>query len=274
MMGTMQKSSSEPLPIKSAAIVTGGAGGGIGSAIVSQLLAAGWSVLCIDKDVDSATKLRQSLLGDQERFHFLALDITQSGAAEAAVANALELFGRIDGLVNSAGIGLIKRLGEVDDEEFDRLFSVDFRAVFRLCRAALPPLLASHGAIVNIGSIQAVQTMAGYGLYAACKAAIEGLTRGLAVDYGPQGLRVNCIHPGFVPSPQSDVLIATLTPDPEQWKADYARTKQAIPTLIEAAEVGNLVAFLLAPANRTLTGQSIALDGGTTALLYDREPDR
>jgi NAD(P)-dependent dehydrogenase (short-subunit alcohol dehydrogenase family) len=267
----MENNSTKPLPTPCAAIVTGGAGAGIGSAIVSRLFASGWSVLCVDKDVVGAAAVRDSLVDAHDRVQCLELDVTLPGAAEAAVAKAVDLFGRIDGLVNSAGIGLVLPLGEVDDDAFDLLFNVDFRAVFRFCRAALPHLLSSRGAIVNIGSVHARQAMAGYGLYAACKAAIEGLTRGLAVDYGPQGLRVNCIHPGFVPSPQSDLLIAKFASDPEQWKADYARTKQAIPALIDAEEVGNLVAFLLASGNRTLTGQSIALDGGTTALLYDRE---
>ena len=257
-------------PSAPVAIVTGGAGAGIGAGITTGLLAAGWRVLAIDRDAAALAALAGAT--NDEMLDTLTLDVAAPDAAPQAVARALERFGRLDGLVNSAGVGLIRPLGEVTDEEFDRLVAVDFRATFRFCRAALPQLIATQGAIVNIGSIQAHRAMEGYGLYAACKAAVEALTRALAVDYGQAGVRANCVHPGFVPSPQGAALIATFAPDVDTWIGAYAATKQALPTPVAATQVGRLVAFLLSAENRAITGQALTIDGGTTALLHDRAP--
>ncbi len=251
------------------AIVTGGAGLGIGHGLSEALAAAGWNLVITDRKGDRGDALakRLTLLG--VRVEVVKVDVTEPDAPAKAVEVALDCFGRLDGLVNNVGVGLVKKAGDVSDEEFQALFNVDFVASFRFVRAALPALVEARGAIVNIGSVHARLASQKYALYAATKSALDAFTRGLAVDYGPQGVRANIVHPGLVDSPQNEALLARLVPDPKKWIADYAATRQCLPTLVTAREVGELVAFLLGDKARSITGQSIYIDGGTTTLLWN-----
>lgn len=253
------------------AIVTGGAGAGIGHGITKALVRNGWAVLMIDSDRASAGALAEELSARGDTVQALVADITAQDAPTRGVETALALYGRLDGLVNNAGVGLCKPLGDVADAEFERLLDVDLRAVFRLCRAAIPAF-AGSGSIVNIGSVHARLTSAGFGAYAAAKGAVEAITRGLAVDYGHLGIRANCIHPGMVMSPQNRAIIATFTDDVDKWISSYTATKQLVPVLPAAEDVGELAAFLMGPYGQAITGQSFIIDGGTAAMLYERPP--
>ena len=128
----------------------------------------------------------------------LFADITETDAPAQIIDHALELYGGLNGCVNNAGVGLVTDSAEVTDEQFDTLMAVNIRAMFRLSRAAYSALEASQGAIVNIGSINSRATAPSHAVYAASKGAVESLTRGMALDYGPQGVRVNCVLPGLV----------------------------------------------------------------------------
>ncbi len=265
---------SESAGQRKVAIVTGGAGAGIGHGITAAMVRHGWAVVVIDRDDVVGCEFVWSLRERGEPVYLLPADITARAVPEAAVETALEQFGRLDGLVNNAGAGLCKPIGEVTDEEFERLVALDLRAVFRFCRAALPELRKGGGSIVNIGSVHAHATIGGYGVYAAIKAAVESLTRGLAIDYGPVGVRANCIHPGMVESPQNRDLIGRFTADVDAWIARYTVTKQLLPWLPTGSEVGEATAFLMGPGGRSITGQSIVIDGGSLAMLFEREDKR
>jgi NAD(P)-dependent dehydrogenase (short-subunit alcohol dehydrogenase family) len=257
------------------AIVTGGAGAGIGSGITEALCEHGWSVLIVDKDEARVRTVQECLAARGHEVDALVLDVTSADAPGAAVDFALRHFGRLNGLVNNAGVGLCKPLGEIEDGEMEMLFDVDFRAAFRFCRRALAVMVVSGGgSIVNIGSVHAHRTVRGYGLYAAVKCALEGFTRGLAVDYGPANVRANCIHPGLVMSPQNRDLIAGFAPDVDAWLSSYLAAKQLIPAPVTPRQVGELAAFLLGPESATITGQAITIDGGSTAMLYEREAQK
>lgn len=253
-----------------AAIVTGGAGGGIGHGITEALADAGWSVLIVDRDEEAATSLQAKLQESGRRVAVLVEDITQAGVAERAAAACLEQFGGIRGLVNNAGVGLCKPIHEISDAEFDQLFNVDLRSAFRFCRAVIPHMRGG-GAIVNISSVHAHKTMAGYGLYASVKAGLEGLTRGIAIDYGARSIRANCVLPGYVESPQNRELIRRFAPDPEAWIRSYAETKQLLPQIPTPGQTGELVLFLMSPQAATITGQTFTIDAGTSVMLYPRE---
>lgn len=254
-----------------AALVTAGAGPGIGHGLTTVLCEAGWSVLMTDRNEGRAANLAARLRDRGGTIETLVLDVTEAGAAERAVGAALDRFGRLDGLVNNVGVGLTKPVHEVTDEEFLQLFNVDFMASFRFVRAALPALRQSAGAIVNIGSVHARLNAPKYALYAATKAALEAFTRGLAVEYGPDGVRANIVHPGLVESPQNEALLANLVATPRAWMDEFAQKRQCLPRLATAREVGELVLFLLGEKSRSVTGQAIFIDGGTTTLLWNNE---
>jgi NAD(P)-dependent dehydrogenase (short-subunit alcohol dehydrogenase family) len=173
--------------------------------------------------------------------------------------------------VNNVGTGLIAKAGEATDEELMKLFDIDFFAPFRFARAALPSLIKSKGAVVNIGSVHARLAAQRYSLYSAMKSALDAFTRGLAVDYGKQGVRANIVHPGLVDSPQNRLLLAKLTKNPKKWVADFTTARQCLPQSVSARDVGQLVTFLLGQNARSITGQSIFVDGGTTTLLWNNE---
>jgi len=251
------------------AIVTGGAGLGIGHGLTEALLAEGWRVVVTDRKPERGRVLVERY--PEAAIEVVVTDVTEADAPEKTLAAALGRFGRLDGLVNNVGVGLTKPAGEVSDEEFSALFQVDFLASFRFVRACLPELCKTSGSLVNIGSVHARLNTPKYALYAATKSALEAFTRGVAVEYGSHGLRANTVHPGLVESPQNEALLLNLVEDPRTWTEEFARTKQAIPRLATPREVGDLVAFLLGPKSRMITGQAIFIDGGTTSLLWNNE---
>jgi NAD(P)-dependent dehydrogenase (short-subunit alcohol dehydrogenase family) len=253
------------------ALVTGGAGGGIGQGISRALAGRGWSLVLVDVDEARLQALAEELWLCGTNVEILACDITAARAAERAVERAVDRFGGLHALVNSAGVGLCKRLGDISDSEFDRLIDTDLRAAFRFSRAALPALVKSRGAIVSVGSVHAARSLHGYGAYAAAKAGLEALMRGVAIDYGALGVRANTVHPGLVMSPQTEALVATFAPDPKAWFADYTWSKQLLPEVVAAEQVGETVAWLLGAGASAITGQAITVDAGTSAMLNNRE---
>jgi NAD(P)-dependent dehydrogenase (short-subunit alcohol dehydrogenase family) len=253
------------------AIVTGGAGLGIGHGISEALTAAGWDLVITDRNAERGNALAKRLSTLDVKVEVVVADVTEADAPAKTVARALERFDRLDGLVNNVGAGLVAKAGDASDEEFIKLFNVDFLAPFRFVRAALPALVKSKGAIVNIGSVHARLAAQKYSLYSATKSALDAFTRGLAVDYGRDGVRANIVHPGLVQSPQNAALLAELTTDPKKWVVEFTTARQCLPQLVTAREVGELVAFLLGENWRSITGQSIFIDGGTTTLLWNNE---
>lgn len=253
------------------AIVTAGAGAGIGHGISETLSHHGWNLVIVDRDQEASDQLAGRLRAQGGQVEVLALDVTDPATPARVIEATLARFGAIDGLVNSMGIGLAKEAGEASDEEFLHLFNADFMSAFRFVRASLPSLRQVGGAIVNIGSVHARLGVPKYGLYSATKAALEAFTRGLAVEYGKDGVRANIVHPGLVESPQNEVHLANLVPNPREWMDEFASKRQCIPRLATPGEVGELVAFLLGENSRLITGQAIFIDGGTTTLLWNNE---
>jgi NAD(P)-dependent dehydrogenase (short-subunit alcohol dehydrogenase family) len=127
------------------------------------------------------------------------------------------------------------------------------------------------GSIINIGSVHARATLPLFGIYAAMKAAVSGLTRGIAVQYGPDNIRANTICPGLVDGAQTREIVAKLTSDVDGWLDVFVRRHQAIPRLIQAEDVGELVAFLASDEARSITGAEIPIDAGAWVQLASRD---
>ena len=125
------------------------------------------------------------------------------------------------------------------------------------------------GVIINISSIHALRTMGKYAIYASAKAAVEGLTRGMAIELGKHHIRVNSVGPGYVHSDQNKVLFKSLTDDPEKWIDEHINRFQAIDEAVKAENCGNVVSFFLSDLSEGVTGQSIYVDNGTSVMLYN-----
>lgn len=250
-------------------VVTGGAGSGIGFGISRALADQGWSVVVADCDFSAAQDAARALRGEGFRAHSLALDVSDEESVSHAFGRVIPDLGELRGVVNNAGVGLVKRFAEVSVSEWDRLQATDLRGAFLCSRAAIPHIIrGGGGAIVNIGSVQALGPHIGYSAYAAAKAGLIGLTRGIAADHGRDGVRCSIIHPGLVDSPQNRELFAQWG-EPEQWIADYVRTRQMIPRLIRPDAIGSAAAFLLSDAGRSITAAEIVIDAGSSRMAFD-----
>ena len=249
-------------------LVTGGAGTGVGSGVCEALAAAGAHLLINDvrapEAMDAARKYPNASA--------VPGDISQPEAVERLFAMIKEKHGVIHGLVNNAGVGLTKPFREVAVDEFDHLYGVNVRGLWLMSRAFVRQLQETNteGCIVNVSSIHAKAASDNYVLYASTKAAVEALTRGMAIELGKQGVRCNAIAPGYVHAEQNYELLKRISDDPHEWVETYRTDYQSTPSLIEARDCGNVAAFLLSPLSQAVTGQVIYVDRGLTSMLFAR----
>jgi 3-oxoacyl-[acyl-carrier protein] reductase len=238
------------------ALVTGGSRG-IGAAIAIQLAAAGADVaLTYVRSAEKAEAVVKQIEALGPRGMAIQADNADAAAVEAAVATTIEAFGRLDILVNSAGIWHAGTIDTVTLEQLDETMAVNFRAPFIASKAAAS-VMQEGGRIISIGSNLADRVpFEGIALYSASKAALVGLTKGLARDLGPRGITVNVVHPG---STETDMNPA------EGDVADHQRSLMAIPQFGSPNDIAGLVTWLAGPQGRFVTGATLTIDGGTNA---------
>ena len=244
------------------AIVTGGGSRGeemaIGRAVCLLLARAGALVGVFDVDLCAAERTAQEIMGTGGSAIALAGDVTNEGECAAAVRATVAQWGRLDVLVNNAGIAGGGNVGDLDEVEWHRVMDVNATGTFLMTKAALTSL-THGGAVVNMSSA-AVDQPGNGSSYAASKAAVEALTRATAAQYGPAGIRANCVSPGMV---WSD-MVARMRPDAAA--AQLERDRRRALTLLETEgtpwDVAYAVLFLASPESRWITGQVIRVDGG------------
>jgi NAD(P)-dependent dehydrogenase (short-subunit alcohol dehydrogenase family) len=242
-------------------VLVTGAARGIGAGIAEAVVEAGGAVALLD--IDPAGADTAAGLAERGTAHFFTCDVRSLAEVERAVADAEQALDGLDGLVNNAGINAYFDAVAMTEDDWDSVFAVDLKAAWMLAKAALPGLVARRGAIVNISSIQAQLTLRGFFPYAAAKAGLEGLTRSLALDYAPAGVRVNAVAPGY-----TDTRLV------QEWlglQDDAAATLQSVLASIPLGrmasprEIGNAVVFLLSDHASAITGATLAVDCGTGA---------
>ena len=242
------------------ALVTGGARG-IGRAIVEKFAAEGAVVTFVDVDDDAGRATADALATAGMTASFRRADITAEADVRGVVDEVLARDGTIDVLVNNAGVNAYFDATEMSEAEWDQVFAVDLKGAWLCAKYALRPMKrAGRGSIVNIASIHATLTIPGMFPYAAAKAGIVGLTRSLALEYGPSGIRVNAVLPGYTRTRLVEEWFQT-QPDPA---AAEQRTLALHPLrrIATPAEIANLVAFVASDEASAITGASLAADGG------------
>jgi len=253
------------------AIVTGGGGSGIGHGISLVLAKQGAHVVILEIDLDAAEVVRRQIEAGGGSATVIRADISHSGDVRQAVDRVIEEHHRLDILVNNAGIGLIRPVAEATEEEFDRLASIDLRGMWLCCKYAIPHMRRQkQGSIVNIASVHGQATQPQFGIYAAMKAGVAGLSRGIAVQYGPDGIRANTVSPGLVDGKQTREIVAQLSNDVQGYLDDFVRCDQVLPQLIQPEDIGNLVAFLGSDNAKMITGVEIPVDAGMWIQLTSR----
>jgi NAD(P)-dependent dehydrogenase (short-subunit alcohol dehydrogenase family) len=246
-------------PTSGIAFVTGG-GGGIGGATAERLAANGVAVAVADFNVEHATTVADRISAAGGTACALALDVTDSAAVIAAVAEAESVLGPIDQLVNTAGIFRWAEMEDISDEEFEQMFRVHVFGLHSMCRTVVPGMVArGTGAVVNVTSIHAIRGQTLTAHYSAAKGAILSYTKALAREKSPMGIRINAVAPGPINTPlwRGDMNPAEL----EQKMADRS-TVIALGRLGTADEVAAGIVFLLSPAASYLTGHIMTIDGG------------
>lgn len=245
------------------AIVTG-AGSGIGRAVSKIFSDRGATVVGLD--------LRASPTDDGPTFDSVATGelVTGDVADPEDVARALKVareYGAPTIAVNNAGVGSNGRIDEVEPAAWRRSFDVHVTGTYNVCRAILPEMAESGtGSVVNVSSLWGIRGFGSMADYGAAKGAIVNLTRQLAVDFSPDGVRVNAVAPGFVKtSMNEDVWREDREPAAGRASIETVRDRTLVPWLGEPEDVGELVAFLAGDGARFITGQVIAVDGGWSA---------
>lgn len=236
------------------AVVTGG-GSGIGAAIVAELAARGARVAAFDLDPSAAP----------DGVLQVRADVSDDASVRAGVDAVVAEWGRLDVLVNNAGIGAQGDIAANDDDEWRRVLDVNVLGIVRLTRAALPHLRRSPAAaVVNTASIAATAGLPQRALYSASKGAVLALTRAMAADHLREGIRVNCVNPGTADTPWVGRLLDSAD-DPAAERAAL-EARQPHGRLVTADEVATAVAYLASPRSGSTTGTSIAVDGGMNDL--------
>ncbi|MQY21104.1 SDR family NAD(P)-dependent oxidoreductase [Nocardia macrotermitis] len=238
-----------------AALVTGG-GSGIGKAVAAAFLAAGARVAVLDLDPGAASG---------PDCLTLTCDVRDDVAVRASIATTVETFGRLDIVVNNAGIGAQGTVADNTDDEWLRVLDVNVLGAVRVSRAALPYLRESPAAaIVHTCSIAATTGLPDRAAYSASKGAILALTRAMAADHLPEGIRVNCVNPGTADTPWVQRLLAASV-DPAAELAALA-ARQPHGRLVTPEEVAAAVLYLASPAAASTAGTMLEVDGGMHSL--------
>lgn len=241
------------------AIVTG-ASSGIGFRCATQLVAAGMSVLGVGRDEAKLAELKCAVQSP-ERIATLAVDLTADDAPNQIVEKALSLWGRIDFLINNAGIGSPKPLHETDDAMLDHFLGVMLRAPFRLARDVIVHMQPGS-AIINVTSTFAVVGGLRGGAYSAAKGGMTALTTHIACQYGASGIRCNAVAPGVIPTPMTQHRLE----DERFRKINVEMTPMNRMGTVD--DIASTVAFLCSPGGSFINGQTIVVDGGWSSTKY------
>jgi NAD(P)-dependent dehydrogenase (short-subunit alcohol dehydrogenase family) len=238
------------------AIVTGG-GSGLGFAIAEKFVQSGIQTIIAGRNKEKLAAAQQQLGNLCQAMH---LDVTDLASIPGFVQQVIHDNGQIDILVNNAGINMKKDFTEVTDKEFQQVILTNLTSVFALSREVVKYMLSKQtGCIINISSMAAQYGLPKVIAYTASKSAIEGMTKAMAVELSPMGIRVNCIAPGFI---ATDMSAKALNDDPARKHKALDRTPMG--QLGTPADIGDAAVFLASDAARYITGVILPVDGGNS----------
>jgi NAD(P)-dependent dehydrogenase (short-subunit alcohol dehydrogenase family) len=242
------------------ALVTGAARG-LGRAISLALAHAGADVALGLRDPASGADLAEEIAAMGRRVRRVAMDVRDLGQVGAAVEETVAHFGRLDLLVNNAGLGPSNRAEDVNEVDFDLTLEVNLKGTFFACQAAGRAMIRQgHGRIVNLSSQAGFVALPTESVYCMTKAAISHLTRCLAVEWGRHGVTVNAVAPTFIRTPGTEAALA----DPG-FRAEVVERVAGLHRIGEPMDVAGAVVFLASPAASLITGTTLLVDGGWTA---------
>lgn len=237
------------------AVVTG-AGGEIGSAIATRLAQDGYVVACVDSDLERARATAERLEGGAA----FRCDVRKPAQVERLRTQVERRLGRADALVNVAGVFFTHRIPELDETDWDLLIDVNLKGTFLTCKSFLPAMIAAgRGRIVNIASTAGIEGGRDRAAYCASKGGVVLFTKSLALDHGPEGIRVNCVCPGLIDTHMAD-WIRTDRKALRTWESGVPAQR-----IGRVDDVAGAVSYLVSPEADYVHGATLVVDGGVTA---------
>ena len=241
-----------------------GAGSGIGAAIAEAFARAGAFVFVTDRDERSGRAVAEKIKAHDGDAEFLPLDVTSEENCQRAARTVISAKGRLDALVNNAGIGHVGTMLQTTGADLDRLYAVNVRGVFNVTKVFLPEMLKrKSGCIINLASIGGVVGVRDRLAYCTTKFAVAGLTKSMALDHAKDGIRVNCICPGRVETPFVAARLAEYA-DPAKARQEMSAT-QAVGRMGKPEEIAAAALYLASDESAFVTGTEFIIDGGFSA---------
>ena len=244
------------------ALVTG-AGSGIGASIAEMFVGAGAYLFVADRDEVSGRKVAEAIQG-KGNAEFITLDVTNEPQCEQARRTVHEKFGRLDVLVNNAGIGHVGTMLQTTGADLDRIYAVNVRGMFNVTKVFLPEMIErKYGVVINMASIGGVVAVRDRLAYTTSKFAVVGFTKALALDHALEGIRCHCICPGRVETPFVKARLKEY-PDPDKAYREMAAT-QALGRMAQPNEIAAAALYLASDESAFVTGTDFIIDGGWSA---------
>lgn len=252
--------------LKDKVIMITGAGAGIGAATAKVLADYGAKVICVGHTLEKLTKVANQIIANGGEAIALCADVSNRDMVKDAVDVAVKKFGRIDGLLNNAGICISKRLNEITDDELMKMFNTNVKGYFIVATEVAKVMIpAKKGRIVNVSSIASLQNEVSNGAYAMTKTAVTMLTQAIALDWAEYGITAVTISPGFISTEMTTNAIIERSKAQGMTAEEYTEnllTKITIGRLGEPTEVADLAAFLFDDRSSFIDGNNIIIAGG------------
>ncbi len=247
-----------PLFEEKVAIITGG-GSGIGKACAFAMLREGAKLAIFDANTETGEGTADGLIAEGGKAVFFKVDVSDEGCVRDAVVQTVAHFGRIDILLNNAGIAVRHPVAEEDERAWEACMDVNVKGVFLCCKHVIPHMLERGGSIINTSSVTGITGVRNRAVYSATKGALVALTKNMALDYAQYGIRVNCVCPGFTRTPLAEALLR----DPI--REQRLTGMHPLGRLGEPEDTANAVIFLASDLASWITGHALVVDGGFSA---------
>jgi NAD(P)-dependent dehydrogenase (short-subunit alcohol dehydrogenase family) len=248
--------------LKNKVAVITGSSKGIGKGCARVFAREGAAVVIVSRTAETGRAMAQEIQDKGGRAIYVQTDVSRSEQVQNMINHTIEAFGRLDILINNAGYHISKNIEETSEEEWDFIINTNLKSVFLCSKYALPHLRKTQGCIINISSMVGLVGQSKAGAYSATKGGIIAMTKGMALDFAEDGIRINCICPGWIRTPLVDDWFSQ-QPD-EQKARDYINSVHPLGRIGTSEECGRIALFLATEDASFMTGSIVTVDGGVT----------